>query len=112
MTSHILSNLPEEYQTIVEFLDEKLYDESDFITIQSIRDKILVRYDLMKKQSTTKMSREGENYLYVKSQYKGTCATFKKYGHKSKDCSHIEGTNSPKCNYCDKSGHVNKEFWK
>ena len=42
------------------------------------------------------MSREDENYLFVKSQYNGICATCMKYSHKSKDCSHREGVNVPK----------------
>ena len=45
MMSHILSNLPEEYQTIVEILEDKLDNDSDFITIERIHDKILVEYD-------------------------------------------------------------------
>ena len=57
MMSHKLSNLPEEYQTIVEILEYKLDDDSDFITIQRIRDKILVKYDQTNKKSRPKMSR-------------------------------------------------------
>ena len=56
--SHILSNLPEEYQTIVEIIGDKLDDDSDFITIERIRDKILVKYDRTNKKSGTKMSGE------------------------------------------------------
>ena len=48
---HIISNLPEEYQTIVEILEDKWDDASDFITIERVRDKILVKYDQMNKQS-------------------------------------------------------------
>ena len=86
MMSHILSKLTEEYQTIVEILEDKLDDDSDFLTIEIIGDKILVEYDRTNKKSRQKMSREDENHLYVKYQYKGTCATFRKYGNKSKDC--------------------------
>ena len=50
MMSHILSNLPEEYQTIVEIIEDKLDDGSDFITIERIRDNILVKYDLTNKK--------------------------------------------------------------
>ena len=63
MMSHILSNLPEEYQTIVEILEYKLDDDSDFITIERIRDKILVKYDWTNKKSGPKVSGEDENYL-------------------------------------------------
>ena len=45
MMSHILSNLPEEYQTIVEILEYKLDNDSDFVTIERIHDNILVKYD-------------------------------------------------------------------
>ena len=58
MMSHILSNLPEEYQTIVEIIEDKLDDYSDFITIERISDNILVKYDQMNKESGTKMSGE------------------------------------------------------
>ena len=84
MMSLILSNLPEEYQTIVEILEDKLDDDSDFITIERIREKILVKYDQINKQSRPKIPIEDENHLSVKSQYKGTCVTCNKYGHKSK----------------------------
>ena len=32
-----------------------------------------------------------------------------KYGHKGKNCRHKEGANVPKCHYCNKPGHVNKD---
>ena len=54
MMSHILSNLPEEYQTIVEILEDKLDDDSDFITIQRIRDNILVKYHQTNKNEVQK----------------------------------------------------------
>ena len=64
----------------------------------------------MNKQPKQKMSIEDENCLYVISQYKETCATCRKYGHKSKDWSYREGAKAPWFNYCDKPVHVNKEF--
>ena len=64
----------------------------------------------MNKQSIPKMSVEDESYLNVKYQYKGTCATCRKYGHKSKDFLYSEGANAPKFNYCDKPVHVKKDF--
>ena len=103
---------PEEYQTIVENLEDKLEDDSDFITVERICDNILVKYDQINKQSRPKIPIEDENYLNVKPQYKGTCVTGRKYGHKSKDCSYREGANVPKFNYCDKPGHANRDFWK
>ena len=40
--THILSNLPEEYQTIMKILEEKLDDKDDPLSINMICDKITV----------------------------------------------------------------------
>ena len=61
MMSHILSNLLEEYQTIVEILEDKLDYDSDFITIERIRDKILFKYEQMNKQSRPKFQEKMKN---------------------------------------------------
>ena len=66
----------------------------------------------MNKRPETKTSREDENPLRIKSQYKGTCTTCGKYGHKRKDCWHKEGAKLKKCHYYDKSGHLKKDFQK
>ena len=54
MMSHILSNLPEEYQTIIEILEDKLDYDSDFITIERIRDKIFLKYEQINKKIKNK----------------------------------------------------------
>ena len=48
--THVLLKLPEEYQTIVEILEKKIDDEENPLTIERIRDKLLVKYDLMNEQ--------------------------------------------------------------
>ena len=53
---------------MVEILEDKLDNDSDFRTIERICDNILVKYDIINKQSIPKMSRVDENSLYVKSQ--------------------------------------------
>ena len=68
MMTHILSNLPEEYQAIVEILEDDLDDEDDPLTIERIPDKILVKFDQMNEQSEPRTSREDEKDLYLKSQ--------------------------------------------
>ena len=50
--THILSNLPEKYQNIPKFMEDKLDDDYDPLTIKIIHDKLLVKYDLMKKNKT------------------------------------------------------------
>ena len=82
MMTHILLNLPEEYGTIVEIIEDKLDEKDHPITTERIHNKILVKFDGMNKQSETKPSGEDEKYLDVKSQYNGTCKTCRKYVHK------------------------------
>ena len=86
--TRILSNLPEEYQTIIEVLKYELYDKDDPLIIERIRDKLSVKFDQMNEQSVPRASIEDEKPLYVKSQYKGTCKNYWKYRHKVKDCWH------------------------
>ena len=50
MMTHILSNLSNEYQYIVETLEDKLYDEDDPLNIERVREKVFVKYDQMNKQ--------------------------------------------------------------
>ena len=54
MMSHILSDLPEEYQTILEIIEDKLDNDSDFITIERVRDKSFVKCDRTIKKIKTK----------------------------------------------------------
>ena len=55
--THILSNLPEEYHTIFEILEDGLDDEDDPLTIERIRDNLSVKFDQMKEQSGPRTSR-------------------------------------------------------
>ena len=59
--THILSNLPEEYQNIVETIEYKLDYEENPLAIDRIHDKLSVKYYRMNEQSTMKTSREDEN---------------------------------------------------
>ena len=73
--TRMLLNLPEEYQTIVEIIEDYLDDKNNPLTIERIRDKILVKFDQMNKQSGPRTSREDEKSFYLKSQYKVTWKT-------------------------------------
>ena len=83
--THILLNLPEEYQTIVEILEKKIDDKENPLTIERICDKLLVKIYQMNEQSGPRTSEEDEKSLSVKYQYKVICTTCGKYGHKVKD---------------------------
>ena len=61
MTTHILSNLPEEYKAIVEVLEDELYEKYHPLTFESICDKILVKFDQMNERSETKTQDKMKN---------------------------------------------------
>ena len=84
MITSIISNLPEEYQTIVEILEDKLDEKEGLLNIEKIHDNLSVKFNQMNEQSGPRTSIEDEKVLYVKSQYKSTCTTCRKYGHKGK----------------------------
>ena len=45
MMTHILYNLPEEYQIIVGILEDKLDNKDKPLNIESIRDNLLVKFE-------------------------------------------------------------------
>ena len=45
MMTHILSNLPDKYRTIVEILEDELNEKYQPLTIERIRDKLSVKFD-------------------------------------------------------------------
>ena len=58
MMTHILSNLPQEYQTIIDILEDKLYYKYNHLLVQRFRDRLLVKYYWMNYQSRLIMLRE------------------------------------------------------
>ena len=60
--THILSNLPEEYENIVENLEDKLDENIDMLPIKRIQDKLSAKYNRMNAWSNKneeKIIREG-----------------------------------------------------
>ena len=56
MMTYIISNFPEAYDNIVENIEEEMDDDNDPLTIKSICDKLLEKYDQTDVQSETKSS--------------------------------------------------------
>ena len=65
MMTHIIQNLPEEYQNMVQMIKYRLDDEDNCLTIERIGDKHLIKYDQMDEQSRPKTSREYEKSFYM-----------------------------------------------
>ena len=51
MITNILSNLPDEYQIIVEILEDKLDNKGNPLSIENIWDNISVKFDRMNEHS-------------------------------------------------------------
>ena len=59
--TRILSNLPQEYQTIVDIMEDKIYYEYKHLIVQRFRDRFLVKYYWMTDQSKLIMLWEDDN---------------------------------------------------
>ena len=107
---HILNNLPEEYDVVLDGMESRLMlEESDSnkLTIENIRDKLNNRYERIIKNEEADL--EEKALIAFKKQYKGRCSKCGEYGHKSGDwkCSESENNqDSRKCYYCGKPGHI------
>ena len=112
MMTHILSNLPEEYHTIMEILEDKLDGKFTPLTIDKYPWQAFSENWLNKQTNRNKAFNKRLKPPLRKSQYNGTRKTFGEYRHKGKDCWHKEGVSVPKCHYLKKPGHVKKDYWK
>ena len=128
----VLENLPEEYKVVVQGLKDKLKDPLTAPTIEQICTKLNVRY----KRLIGKAEKIEEEQAFVAfcKQFKGTCNTCGKYGHKGLDCPERKENNSEgknegtggkdrlsndmkskiRCYYCKKKGHMKADCrkWK
>ena len=107
---HILNNLPESYDVILDGMESRLMlpdSDPNKLTIENIRDKLNSRFERIAKNES---AREDEQALAAYSkQYKGRCSKCGEYGHKSGDCKDDKkGGSSFKgsCFYCGEKGHV------
>ena len=67
MITHILSNLPEEYQTFIEILEYNLDYEDNPLTIGRTRENLSVKFYQMNGQSAPRNSREDEKRALCKN---------------------------------------------
>ena len=107
---HILNNLPESYDVILDGMESRLMlpdSDPNKLTIENIRDKLNSRFERI---ANSESAREDEQALAAYSkQYKGRCSKCGEYGHKSRDCEDDKkGGSSFKgsCFYCGEKGHV------
>ena len=122
---HILNNLPEEYENMVETMEVEMEDKMNPLKLKTLRERLRAKYQRLKKRNST----EDEKALLAHhQQFKGTCRNCGKYGHKARDCRDKEKNRNNqrnnantdqrgpkingKCNYCGKPGHMEKYCYK
>ena len=132
---HILNNLPKEYETTVEALEDRL--GTGELTLEDVRTKLRAKFERMSQGRGG--SNPGKEVALMagkfKKKFKGMCHLCGKQGHKRDDCWQNEAnadkrpknwkpsSNQPtdqskkqrysgKCNYCGIRGHKEEECCK
>jgi hypothetical protein len=107
---HILNNLPESYDVILDGMESRLMlpdSDPSKLTIENIRDKLNNRFERITKNE---LAKEEEHTLAAfNKQYKGRCSNCGEYGHKSGDCKDKRKGNptfNGSCYYCGEKGHT------
>ena len=136
----VLNNLPEEYDNVVESLEDKLDDEDEKLTINDVKDKLRAKYAKIKKRLGIEDDKNedtddenNEDALNMRDKprfrkpFKGTCRNCGKIGHKSFECLENKqnqlrrGNNNRfqrqqfdrskiRCHYCGIPGHKQFEY--
>lgn len=112
---HILNNLPEKYDVVLDNLENKLMtdDKNNLLTIEEVREKLSGRYQRVNQKIQDDVhDREKALAAYekYKKQFKGLCTRCGEYGHKNSDCPENldeakEKIFGGKCYHCGKRGH-------
>jgi histone deacetylase 1/2 len=120
---HVLNNLTDEYETLVEIMEKRIGSDSDPIDIEDIREDLSLKFERIQRKHghQDSDSDEEEHAMFAGGQFKGRCNACGKYGHKSAECrsKSNDGFKKPnnewkaggtktfqgKCFYCQKIGH-------
>ena len=118
MMIHIMNNLPQEYDTVVEAMERKLYDLVDPLTLRNLKNELLLKYNRIKKNKGMKEESENEEadkdtalFGYTKN-FKGRCYNCGEL--KKQDNNNRTGRFDGTCYYCEKRGHMESKcrIWK
>ena len=76
---HIMHNLPQEYETTVEFIENEL--EMEIATLERVKEKLRTKFERLNKSMN-----ENEKALVSFQKYKGHYSYCGKYGHRGAEC--------------------------
>lgn len=122
MILHILANVPEEYEMVVQSLQRNVgLDPStnpNATTITKVREELTLRYDRLKKHRRQSNIPDGDRAMMAAiqngmdemvlaaflKQFKGLCNNCGKYGHKGADCKKKSGSSGGDTNNNNNNG--------
>ena len=76
---HIMNNLPQEYETTIEFIENEL--ETEIAMLERVKEKLRTKFERLNKSMN-----ENEKALVSFQKYKGHCSYCGKYGHMGVEC--------------------------
>ena len=112
--THVLQNLPEEYEVVVESLESRLEDTTKKLEIEEVRTKLNARFARMSKQKEKNEDEMG--FQALTERRFPPCKNCGKHGHPHWKCpqapkngmttkSCLEIYTNKLCSYCGKPGH-------
>jgi len=114
LTIHILNNLPEDYENLIENLESDI--ETGNLDLDKLKSRLRAKYRrLMEKEDKpTKRNVKVDKVLISKESggFKGSCRICGEYGHKAAYCKKKAARKDIVCTYCKLKGHVEKNCWR
>ena len=118
---HILNNLPNEYDNVVENLEERVDSVLNPLGIEDVCQKLSEKYEKMRLRKKFKEdSDDDDERAMFAAKFKGRCNKCGKFGDKAKDCPFNVDSDKEKnqkkkftgkCFHCGKVGHKEVNCW-
>ena len=86
MLIHIVTNIPEEYETIVDMHQGRIGASTDPLSVDELRELLNEKFGRLNKSK-----KSGEEKALFAGKFKGKCSVCGKVGHKAENCWHREG---------------------
>jgi gag-polypeptide of LTR copia-type len=111
---HILNNLPEDYENLIENLESEI--ESGNMDLDKLKSRLRAKYTrLLEKDDKPSKRNAKVDKVFVSKEngsFKGACQNCGEYGHKVANCKKKASKKDLVCGHCKLKGHSEKYCWK